>query len=174
MKIDRDTFAFPCCQSTHFSPKGKLIDDHGKKISVTRSEGQFADTERAVMKLFVPKETADGETRVAMTPDSARKLVDMGLELTLESSLGESAGHPDSAYVESGAIITTDAPRASREADLVARVRKPDGETIEQLGKGCLHLSFLDPFNEKDLIEQLASAGVSAVSLEMIPRTTLA
>jgi NAD(P) transhydrogenase subunit alpha len=126
------------------------------------------------MNLFVPKEPAAGETRVAMSPDSARKLVGMGLELTLESGLGDQAGHPDEAYREAGATIATDSAAASREADLVARVRKPDGDAIGNLKKGCLHLSFLDPFNEKELIEQLASAEISAVSLEMIPRTTLA
>jgi NAD(P) transhydrogenase subunit alpha len=109
-----------------------------------------------------------------MIPDSTAKLVALGLELILESGLGLQAGHPDDAYREAGASITSNADTASREADLVARVRKPTTEAINTLSKGCLHLSFLDPFNEKDLIDQLASAGVSAVSLEMIPRTTLA
>ncbi len=126
------------------------------------------------MKLFVPKEAATGETRVAMTPDSVRKLVGVGLELNLESGLGSSAGHSDDEYREAGATIASDAAGASREADLVARVQKPTAEAIDDLGKGCLHLSFLDPFNEKELIGQLAAAGISAVSLEMIPRTTLA
>tara|TARA_Y100000588_G_scaffold41937_1_gene40003 strand:- start:5748 stop:6881 length:1134 start_codon:yes stop_codon:yes gene_type:complete len=126
------------------------------------------------VKLFVPKETTAGETRVAMSPDSARKLVGLGLELVLEQGLGLAAGHPDEAYVEAGATIAPDADAALGEADLVARVNKPDDETVGKLGKGCLHLSFLDPFNEKELIDQLASAGISAVSLEMIPRTTLA
>ncbi len=109
-----------------------------------------------------------------MTPDSARKLVGLGLELTLESNLGSAAGHSDDEYREAGASIAAEAAEAAREADLVARVQKPAAETIGNLGKGCLHLSFLDPFNEKELIGQLASAGISAVSLEMIPRTTLA
>ncbi len=109
-----------------------------------------------------------------MSPDSARKLVGLGLELVLEQGLGLAAGHPDEAYVEAGATIAPDADAALGEADLVARVNKPDDETVGKLGKGCLHLSFLDPFNEKELIDQLASAGISAVSLEMIPRTTLA
>ena len=109
-----------------------------------------------------------------MTPDSARKLVGLGLELTLESNLGSAAGHSDDEYREAGASIAAEAAEAAREADLVARVQKPAAETIGNLGQGCLHLSFLDPFNEKELIGQLASAGISAVSLEMIPRTTLA
>ncbi len=109
-----------------------------------------------------------------MTPDSARKLVGLGLELTLESNLGSAAGHSDDEYREAGASIAAEAAEAAREADLVARVQKPAAETIGNLGQGCLHRSFLDPFNEKELIGQLASAGISAVSLEMIPRTTLA
>ena len=75
------------------------------------------------MKLFVPKETAKGETRVAMTPDSARKLVGLGLELTLESNLGSAAGHSDDEYREAGASIAAEAAEAAREADLVARVQ---------------------------------------------------
>ena len=71
------------------------------------------------MKLFVPKETEEGETRVAMTPGSVRKLVGLGLELTLESNLGSAAGHSDEEYREAGATIATDADEAAREADLV-------------------------------------------------------
>ncbi len=109
-----------------------------------------------------------------MTPDSVGKLVGLGLEIILEQGLGLAAGHPDEAYLEAGASIAPDAAAACGEADLVARVCRPTTEAIGKLDKGCLHLSFLDPFNEKELIDQLASAGVSAVSLEMIPRTTLA
>ena len=109
-----------------------------------------------------------------MTPDSTRKLVGLGLELIVEGGLGSNAGHPDEDYAEAGATIALDPAVASREADIVARVNKPDGDAIGKLAKGCLHLSFLDPFNEKELIGRLAAAGIGAVSLEMIPRTTLA
>ena len=109
-----------------------------------------------------------------MTPDSTRKLVSLGVELIVEGGLGANAGHPDEDYAEAGATIASNPTAASREADIVARVNKPDGDAIGKLAKGCLHLSFLDPFNEKELIGQLAAAGIGAVSLEMIPRTTLA
>ena len=126
------------------------------------------------MKLFVPREVVETETRVAMTPISLQRLVGLGFKVVLESGLGFSSGHPDDEYIQAGATITTNPSATSREADVVARVRKPTGENIANLRKGCLHLSYLDPFSEKELIGELAGAGISAVSLEMIPRTTLA
>ncbi len=107
-----------------------------------------------------------------MTPDSARRLVALGVQVILESGLGLQSGHDDAAYEEAGARIG--AVDAIQDADVVARVQKPDEDAISNLPKGCLHLSFLDPFNESDLIEKMGQAGVNAVSLEMIPRTTLA
>ena len=126
------------------------------------------------MKLFIPKETVDGETRVAMTPGSTRKLVSLGVEVIVESGLGAKAGYADKDYSEAGASIASNSVAVSREADFVTRVNKPDDGEVGKLAKGCLHLSFLDPFNEKELIGELAGAGISAASLEMIPRTTLA
>ena len=126
------------------------------------------------MKLFVPREVEQGESRVAMTPTSAQRLVGLGVEVVLESGLGLASGHLDAEYVEAGATIAVDASAAIEESEVVVRVRKPSEETIANLSQGCVHVSFLDPFKERDLIDRLALAGVSAVSLEMIPRTTLA
>ena len=126
------------------------------------------------MILFVPKEADETETRTAMTPESAKKLVEMGLQVTVENGLGVLAGFCDEDYVEAGAQLTNDARTTSESADIVARLSKPSSESLGSLGKGTFHLSFLDPFNEEELIRGFAEAGVSAVSLEMIPRTTLA
>ena len=126
------------------------------------------------MILFVPKEADETETRAAMTPESAKKLVEMGLQVSVEKGLGDLAGFRDEDYVEAGAQLTSDALTTSEFADIVARLSKPSSESLGSLSKGTFHLSFLDPFNEEELIRGFAEAGVSAVSLEMIPRTTLA
>lgn len=125
------------------------------------------------MLLFTPKEPAP-ESRVATTPELARKLISLGLEIEIESGAGHSAGHPDLQYTEAGARIVDDRKAALSRADVVFRVRKPDVAEISDLKRGSLHVSFLDPFNERALLPALAAQGVNAVSMEMMPRTTLA
>ncbi len=126
------------------------------------------------MNCFVPAENSLGETRTALTPLSAASLVKLGLTLNVEAGLGRLSNYPDAAYAEAGATLVTDPVAALAAADLVMRVRKPSPENIAGMKHGAWHLSFLDPFNETELIGAFASAGVNAVSLEMIPRTTLA
>jgi NAD(P) transhydrogenase subunit alpha len=126
------------------------------------------------MKIFAPKETDPIETRASLDPEAVKKLVGLGAEVVVESGIGARCDHPDSAYTTAGAIVTTDPGAALSSADLVTRVRKPSEADIAALKSGAIHISFLDPFNEKDLIAKFAGQGVSAISLEMIPRTTLA
>ncbi|TVR55427.1 MAG: Re/Si-specific NAD(P)(+) transhydrogenase subunit alpha [Puniceicoccaceae bacterium] len=126
------------------------------------------------MRFAIPKESHPGETRAAATPASVARLVKMGAEIAVEADLGLAAGFPDAAYEKAGATIVADRKTLLGDADAVLRVRKPPADEIPLLKAGALHLSFLDPFNEKDLLNQLAAAGISAVSMEMIPRTTRA
>jgi len=126
------------------------------------------------MNCFVPAEDSFVEPRTALTPGSAAGLVKLGLSVHVEPGLGRLSHYPDAAYVEAGAKLATDPVAALAGADLVCRVRKPTPAQIAGMKRGAWHLSFLDPFNERDLIAAFASAGVNAVSLEMIPRTTLA
>ncbi|MGE9294179.1 MAG: Re/Si-specific NAD(P)(+) transhydrogenase subunit alpha [Puniceicoccales bacterium] len=124
--------------------------------------------------VFAVRETDPRETRAALIPDLVKKLVALGLKVQVESGLGVRADLPDALYTEAGAEVVTDRDAALSAADIVLRVRKPDAAELPKLKPGALHISFLDPFNEKDLLGKLAEAKVSAVSLEMIPRTTLA
>jgi NAD(P) transhydrogenase subunit alpha len=126
------------------------------------------------MTCFVPAEDSFVEPRTALTPQSAAGLVKLGLSVQVEPGLGRLSHYPDVAYVEAGATLTADPVAALAGADLVCRVRKPTTAQIAGMKRGAWHVSFLDPFNEGDLISAFASAGISAVSLEMIPRTTLA
>jgi NAD(P) transhydrogenase subunit alpha len=126
------------------------------------------------MLIAVPRETWSGELRSALVPQNARKLIDLGFDVAVESGAGESAGFPDAAFADVGVAVETDRQGLLGRADIVLRVRKPDTEEVAGLKSGSLHISFLDPFNEKALVDALAAKGVTAISMEMIPRTTLA
>lgn len=124
--------------------------------------------------VFVPRETAENEPRVALIPQDVATLTRAGFEIQAEANLGVRAGFPDADYERAGAKIVpaADVAGALAGADIVVRVQKP--ENANGMKSGALHLSYLDPFNEKTLLEDFAAAGTRAVSLEMIPRTTLA
>jgi NAD(P) transhydrogenase subunit alpha len=125
-------------------------------------------------RLFAPLETNSAETRAAVAPGTVSKLCELGLTVSVETGIGLKSDYADSAYTEAGAEIVADAATGYAQADIVARVNKPNAEELKQLKPGTLHISFLDPFNEKELIDDLAKRDISAISMEMIPRSTLA
>jgi NAD(P) transhydrogenase subunit alpha len=126
------------------------------------------------MLIGVPKETIAGELRAPLVPASVKKLVKLGLEVAVEASMGEAAGFSDEAYVEAGARIESDRAALLGAADLVLRIRKPSDDDVALLKSGAMHASLLDPFNERGLIDTLAAKGVTAISMEMVPRSTRA
>lgn len=126
------------------------------------------------MKISVPKEIHPGEARAPLTPDGTAKLVKLGAQVEVEAGLGLAAGFPDDAYTKAGATLATDRKALISSGDIVLRLRKPPLEEIPWLKEGCVHASLLDPFNEKELVAKLAECGVSAISMEFIPRTTRA
>ena len=126
------------------------------------------------MKIAIPKESGAGETRVTMIPSNVDQLIKMGAEIEIESGLGEKIGITDQEYLNAGAKISNDHNALISNADIVLRIQKPEEQDLQLLKKGSIYISYLDPFNEKELIGKMAIAGISAVSMEMIPRTTLA
>lgn len=126
------------------------------------------------MKIAIPKETFEDERRVPMVPADVEKLIKKGAEIEIQSGMGEGSGYDDEAYKKPGAKISVNRKQLLSEADIVLRLRKPPEEEISLLKQGAIHISYLDPFNEKALIDKFAKAGVSAISMEMIPRTTKA
>ena len=127
------------------------------------------------MRIFVPKEVHPDEHRVPIVPDTVKKLAAKeGAHVFVEGGLGEAAGFVDDAYRAAGAEVVHDRAGALTDADMVLRLRKPPREEIGQLKRGAIHVSFLDPFNESELIDAFVAQGVTAISMEMIPRTTLA
>ncbi len=123
-------------------------------------------------KILICRETDPRETRTPLIPDDVKKLTAMGYELTAVSDTGEKSGFSDEAYVKAGAKLVSSNEEGYKGAEIVLRIMKP--ESIKGIESGALHLSYLDPFNEKELLNEMAKAGLRAVSLEMIPRTTLA
>ena len=126
------------------------------------------------MKIAVMKETHKGETRVPLIPPTVDKLVKLGAEVEIESGLGATCRYEDADYEKVGAKVNKDREALLKSADIVLRLRKPPLEEIELMKKGCIHVSYLDPFNEIELVDKMKACGVSAVSLEMIPRSTIA
>lgn len=126
------------------------------------------------MLIVLLNEQAAGEPRVAMIPANVARLIQRGASVRVEAGTGVAAGFTDQDFIQAGAAITADRTRLLADADLVLRVRKPSADEVGRLKPGGLHVSFLDPFTERDLVAQLAARGVSAISLELIPRTTRA
>jgi NAD(P) transhydrogenase subunit alpha len=126
------------------------------------------------MQIGVPKETWPGEVRAAMVPANASKLIKEGFSVAVQSGLGAASGYADADYAESGASISDDRAALLANADIVMAVRKPDAADVSSLKKGALYVSFLDPFNEKPLVESIAAQGATAISMEMVPRSTRA
>ena len=126
------------------------------------------------MRVFVPKEVERGERRAALVPATVARLAKLGADVEVESEIGAAIHRFDDEYRKAGASISSDRLKSLHRADLVLRLRKPPADEIPFLREGCIHISYLDPFNEHDLVRKLVAAGVSALSMEMIPRSTIA
>jgi NAD(P) transhydrogenase subunit alpha len=121
------------------------------------------------MILSVPKETAAGETRVALVPEVTERLVKAGLQVTVEASAGAAAHHADADYVEAGAQVGD-----GWSGEVVAKVAPPAAEEIARLGQGSVLVGFLQPLTAGETVRALADAGVTSFAMEAIPRITRA
>jgi len=126
------------------------------------------------MRIFSPTETESSERRVAIVPASVTKLTALGAQVAVEAGIGASVNFSDAEYRDAGAEIVADHRAALASADIVLRLRKPPLADIAALKRACIHVSFLDPFTDVETVRALAAAGVSAICMEMIPRSTIA
>ena len=124
------------------------------------------------MHIGCPSELHPGENRVAMTPTNVKKLVRAGAEILVEEGSGVNSGFSDQEYKDVGAQVLVDRNEILSRSDVILRLRKPDIGEVDRLKKGCIHISYLDPFNEPELIEAFRKQEITAISMEMIPRTT--
>ena len=126
------------------------------------------------MKVAVPKEIEQGERRVALTPDTAKMLVAAGLEVAVEAGAGAAAYITDDQYQGAGAKVVNRAGTMLLEADVVLKVQAPRESEISLLKKGAVLISFLQPATQGDIVKSLASHGITAFSLELLPRISRA
>ena len=123
------------------------------------------------MRIGVPLETRPGETRVAATPETVKKLIGQGHTVVIQKDAGVKASQPDSMYEAVGASIGSAADAFGSE--IVLKVRAPEAAELKQMKSGAVLLGMLDPF-DNDMITAMAAQGVTAFSLEAAPRTTRA
>ena len=122
------------------------------------------------MKVAVVKENTPGEQRVALVPETVPKLMAAGAEVLVENGAGEAAWFPDSAYAEAGAAIVT-ATELYAKAEVILMVTRPGPEAVSQLRAGRAVFGMLSPLTNPELAQDLATQGVTAVSLDGLPRT---
>src|SRR5829696_2153901 len=132
-------------------------------------EGQTASS----LIVGVPRETAPGERRVAMTPDTIKRLTASGVVVKVESGAGLASGHSDDAYETAGATIVAGAADAFN-AQVVIKVQKPDADEAALLRPGTTLIALLQPMTNIDLVRELAGRDITAFSMDAIPRTTRA
>jgi len=121
------------------------------------------------MKVSVVKETAPDERRVALVPEAIGKLRAAGLEVLVESGAGDGAWLTDDSYAEAGAGVVSRSEAMA--ADVVLMVGKPDRATVAAMNRGQVVIGLLGPLADQELTARLAAAGVTAISMDMIPRT---
>ena len=126
------------------------------------------------MQIGVVKETWPGEVRTSMVPANVVKLVKTGFSIVIEENAGEASGFADTAYEEAGARIESDRGAILGSSQILLGVRKFELAELDSIKKDTVCISFLDPYNEKQLVEAMATAGLTAISMEMVPRSTRA
>src|SRR6266545_6883346 len=131
------------------------------------------------MRIAVPKETAAGEQRIALVPESCKKLVQAGYEIVIEAGAGDRAGFPDSAYTEVGVATQADPAALLAAGDIVLKVTAPAGngtgrDEMAWMRPGTIYLGSLMPLRNLETVRALASRKITAFSTDAIPRTTRA
>ncbi|MBT7610008.1 MAG: Re/Si-specific NAD(P)(+) transhydrogenase subunit alpha [Bacteriovoracaceae bacterium] len=125
------------------------------------------------MKISVLKDSHPDETRVALIPVNVKKLVDLGLNISIEAGLGLGLNIADSDYEKMGAKVVADR-KSLMKTDMVVKIRRPELSDLDYYSEGCISISYLDPFNNPELLQSLSSHKINSISMEMIPRTTKA
>ena len=125
------------------------------------------------MRIAILKERADGECRVAATPETVKKFIGLGAEVAIESGAGDAASIADAAYAEAGAKVGA-ASDTVKGADIVLGIQAPDVELLAGANSGAWVAAIFDPFVRKDRVEAYAKAGLEALSMEFMPRITRA
>ena len=125
-------------------------------------------------RIAVTRERRDGETRVAATPETVKKLIALGFGVTVETGAGTSASFPDDDYKAAGAELAATLESTLKSADVVLKVRGPAAEEIKALKSGAVVVALFNPYQERPTLEALAKKGATAFAMEFVPRITRA
>ncbi|MBW4706381.1 Re/Si-specific NAD(P)(+) transhydrogenase subunit alpha [Roseobacter sp. YSTF-M11] len=126
------------------------------------------------MKIGAPKETFEGEARVAITPESALQLQKLGYDVVVESKAGQAAGFSDAAFKEAGVEVVKTAAALFKAADVIAKVRPPSEAEAKRLTKGQTLISFFYPASNEKLMELAKGKGANVIAMDMVPRISRA
>jgi H+-translocating NAD(P) transhydrogenase subunit alpha len=126
------------------------------------------------MKIAVPKERRAGETRVAVSPDTVKKFVQMGLDVVVESGAGEGASIGDDVFKEAGATIAADAKAVYAEGDVVLKIQRPTDDEVDLLKPGAVLIGAMAALSNRDLMQKLAARNLTVFAMELLPRITRA
>jgi NAD(P) transhydrogenase subunit alpha len=126
------------------------------------------------MKIGVARERQSGETRVAASPDTVKKLVGLGFAVAVESGAGAAASIPDSAYQAAGATVAPDEKSTIGDADIVFKVRAPSAEETALLKRGAVLIGTFGVLQDTAQAERYAQAGITAFAMELLPRISRA
>ncbi len=124
--------------------------------------------------IAVLRERAPGESRVAATPDSVKRLAALGAQVAVEAGAGAAAAYPDADYAAAGARVAPTAVEALQEADVVFAVRTPTADALEAIPASAVVVALLDPHARRAELDVLAARGVTAVAMEFVPRISRA
>ena len=124
------------------------------------------------MKIGIPKERRDDERRAAASADTVKRYKALGLEPVVEAGAGEGAAISDQAFADAGAAINPNG--AAWDAEIVLKVQRPTDDELARLKQGQVLIGMLDPYNSREQVDAYAKAGVTAFSMELLPRTTRA
>jgi proton-translocating NAD(P)+ transhydrogenase subunit alpha len=126
------------------------------------------------MIVATTREDRAAESRVAITPETSKKLAALGASVKIEAGAGSASGFPDKEYEASGATIVKTAGEALSTADLVLKVRRPSSAELTQMKQGALVIAAMDPYGHEEALRAMAQAGVAAFAMELMPRITRA
>ena len=126
------------------------------------------------MVIGVPKEILEGENRVAVVPDVASKLIKSGFQIIIEKDAGLKAGFTNDKYESAGAKVIENVEELYNSSDVILKVQKPNKNEIDLIKRDTLLITFLYPLHYYDLAKECAQRGIDIISMDMIPRTTLA
>ena len=125
------------------------------------------------VSLVVLKESG-GETRVAATPETVKKLTALGVNVTIESDAGAHSGFTDASFEAEGASIAADIQASVKQADIVFGVKAPSADTVGAMKKDALLVAQLNPYQSEDAVKAYAQQGIQAMAMELMPRITRA